>query len=184
MRRIVLIIILVVVVGFAGYMLLRPRGSSQPKETSSADTTGSKRSRRRRKGKTAGQIKPKTREEIKAERKRRRKEERQRKRELRRREREKRRRLRQARRGRGRRSRRRGRKGRYYVVKAIVSLGDESYALVDGRRVTVGDVVMGRRIVAIRPDRLEIEASGRRSTVRVGESLLPTYYSSKRRRRG
>lgn len=74
------------------------------------------------------------------------------------------------------------RKGQFYVVKAIVSLGSESYALIDSRRVKEGDVIMGRRIVAILPDRLEIEAFGKRSSVKVGESLLPPTYSTKRRR--
>jgi hypothetical protein len=67
-------------------------------------------------------------------------------------------------------------------VKAIVSLGDESYALVDSRRVQVGDVIMGRRIVAVLPDRVEIEAFGKRSSVKVGESLLPPSFGTSSRR--
>jgi hypothetical protein len=86
--------------------------------------------------------------------------------------------LREARKRRG---KRKGRKGQFYVVKAIVSLGSESYALVDGRRVQVGDVVMGRRIAAILQDRIVIEAFGKQSSVRVGESLLPATYSPRKR---
>ncbi len=181
MRRIVLIGALVVVLGVAGYFLLRPKNSASGVKTASADT-GKKKGRRT--GKTAGRIKPKSKAELKAERKQRRKEERKRRKEERRRERDKRRRLRRAGRKSSKRgSKRRGSKGRSYVVRAIVSLGEDSYALVDSRRVTVGDVVMGRRIVAIHPDHVEIEAFGKRSSVRVGESLMPLTYSSKRRRR-
>jgi hypothetical protein len=108
-------------------------------------------------------------------------EERRRKKELRLRERERRRALRSARSRRG--KRRSGRRGQsLYVVKAIVSMGDESYALVDSRRVQVGDVLMGRRVVAIQPDRVEIEAFGKRTTVKVGESLLPPTFGLKRTR--
>ncbi|MEO0004622.1 MAG: hypothetical protein ABIK49_01280 [candidate division WOR-3 bacterium] len=68
-------------------------------------------------------------------------------------------------------------------MEAVVSLGSDSYALIDSRRVRVGDVVMGRKIVAIQPDRIEVEAFGRRNVVRVGESLLPSTYSIRERRR-
>lgn len=191
MRRIVLIIILIAVIGLAGYMLLRPRkqSSSRPKRTprdttQTADVKTTRRSRRQR-GKTTGSITAKSKKELREERQRRRKEERQRRRELKRREKERKRQLRYASRRHGRRSRRRGRGGPAYVIKAIISLDGDSYALIDGRRVGVGDVVMGRRIVSIRPDLLEVEAFGRRSTVRVGESLLPaTYVTTRRGRRG
>jgi len=68
-------------------------------------------------------------------------------------------------------------------VKAVVSLGKESYALIDNRRVRVGDVVMGRKILAIQTDQIEVDAFGRRNIVRVGESLLPPTYSTRERRR-
>jgi len=179
MRRIVLIVALVVVLAVAGYMLLRPRKAPDKTTTSAESGTASKSSGTR--GRTTGRIKAKTKEELKAEKKQRRKEEKRRKRELRRQQREQRRRLRAAKRGK--RSRKRGgRRGQLYTVSAIISLGSESYALIDGRRVMVGDIVMGRRVVAILPDRLEIEAFGRMTTVRVGESLLPSYYYEKRRR--
>lgn len=182
MRRIVLIIVLVVAVGVAAFFLLRPRRPAGGTGTASTDTSAGRSTRRSsRRARTSGRIQPRSKKELRAERKRRRKEERLRKREARRREREQRQRLREARRRHG--SKRRGRKGNLYVVRAIVSLGSESYALVDGRRVGIGDVVMGRRVVEILPDRLEIEAFGRRSSVRVGESLLPTTYTTKRSRR-
>lgn len=181
MRRIVLIIAIVAVVGVAGYFLLRPKSSSGTQKASSSETDKPKR--KTRSGKVAGRIKPKSKAERRAEKKRRKKEERRRKKEERRRQREKKRRLRAARQKRTRRSKRRGKKGTLYVVSAIVSLGDESYALVDSRRVTVGDVVMGRRIVEIRPDRVIIEAFGKRRTVRVGESIVPYSYTSRKKRR-
>lgn len=133
----------------------------------------------KRGGRTSGSLKPMTKEERKAELKKLRAEEKRRKKELKRQEREKKRLLKFARSRRG--KRRTSRKGVYYTVKAIVSLGNERYALVDSRRVVEGDVVMGRRIVSIEPDRIEVEAFGRRSTVRVGESLLPYGYGAKRR---
>jgi hypothetical protein len=182
-RRIVLILVLVVVVAVAGFFLLRPKPAPKPKAagTSESGSTGEASTGKKpvKGGKTSGRLKPKTAEERKEEKKRIRLEERRRKRELKRRERERRRMLRLARRRRG---KRRGRKGQTYVVKAIVSLGTESYAMIDGRRAQVGDVVMGRRIVAIQPDRIEVEAFGRRSSVRVGESLLPSTYTPSRRK--
>ncbi len=198
MRRIVLVLILVAVLGFAGYMLLRPKGTAKKskstrkteqdstagKKSAGARMTSSSGRRGRSRGRTSGSLKTMTKEERRAETKRRRAEEKQRRRELKRQERERRRMLRGSRRGR---KGTRSRKGQFYVVKAIVSLGSESYALIDGRRVQVGDVVMGRKVVAIEPDRIEVESFGRRSTVRVGESLLPSGYGGReprsRRRR-
>jgi hypothetical protein len=123
----------------------------------------------------AGKLKASTSEERRAKAKQIRAEERRRKKELRRQEREKRRMLTRARTRRGRRTGRRG--ATLYVLRAVVATGAESYAMVDGRRVQVGDYVLGRKIVAISPDRVEIEAFGKRSTVRVGESLLPPSYA-------
>lgn len=186
MRRIVLILVLVVIVGIAGFVLLRPKrpakAASKPAAGDSSSTTATTPSKARKAaGKTTGKLKPMTPEERRAEVKRARDEERRRKKELRLRERERRRALRSARSRRG--KRRGGRRGQsLYVVKAIVSLGDESYALVDSRRVQVGDVLMGRRVVAIQPDRVEIEAFGKRTTVKVGESLLPPTFGLKRTR--
>jgi len=191
MRRIVLVLVLVVVLVIAGYMLLRPRRPAARARSTTAltDTTeyaGSNAravrpaARSARAGKVAGTLKASTREERRAKAKQIRDAERARKKELKRQEREKKRMLTRARTRRSSRSTRKG--GQLYILKAVVVLGNESYALVDARRVQVGDYVMGRKIVAISPDRIEIEAFGRRSTVRVGESLLPSSYATTTRR--
>lgn len=187
MRRVGILVVLAVVVVIGGVLLFRkPRGSvarTKKKTAQKADSTGRvvATPAKGKTGRTVGRIKAKTKEERAAERKRLREEERRRKRELKRQERERRRMLKYARSKRG--SRKTSRKGTYYVVKAIVSLGSESYALIDSRRVKVGDVVMGRRIVDIQPDRIEVDVFGRRTTVRVGESLLPPTYFTERKRR-
>jgi hypothetical protein len=192
-RRIVLILILVAVFIVAGYMLLRPKPKAKPAKAKSTKTAvadagdegapavkvAKPGARSAKRGRVTGSLKASTREERRAQIKKIRDEERRRKKELKRQEREKRKRLRGARARSGRRKTRKG--GGYYVLKAIVQMGDNSYVLVDGRKAQVGDVVMGRKIVAIGPDRIEIEAYGRRSTVRVGESLMPSSYSPKRR---
>lgn len=190
MRRIVPILALVVALGIGAYFLLRPKGggtgsrkksrsSTSDTNVSAAKTTGTQT---RRAGKTTGRVRPRSKKELRAEKKARRKEERRRRREERRRQREQRRRLKEARSKRGRRKKSKRGQGQAYIVSAIVSLGSESYALVDGRRVSEGDVVMGRRIVSIRSDRVEVDAFGRRQSVRVGESMMPPTYSTKRRR--
>lgn len=181
MRRIILIVIVAAAVVIGGVMLFRkPKPAASSRRTAQADSVSGQQATASR-GRTVGRVRAKTREERAAERKRLRAEERKRKRELKRQERERRRMLKYARSRRGTR-RSASRKGTYYVVKAIVSLGDDSYALIDNRRVRVGDVVMGRKIVAIGTDRIEVEAFGRRTTVRVGESLLPTSYFMQRKR--
>jgi hypothetical protein len=193
-RRIVLIILVVAVVGVAGFFLLKPKPKASAKKSAAADSTGSASDKTsgtaaktstasdkgtRRRGATAkASMKAMTKEERRAQMKLVRAEERKRKRALKKAEREKRKALRQARRKRG--KRKSGKRGQsLYIVKAIVSLGDESYALVDSRRAKVGDIVMGRRIVAVEPDRLVIEAFGKRTVVRVGESLIPEYGSTR-----
>jgi len=190
MRRIVLVLLLVAVFVVAGYMLLRPKGKAQPKSgTALTDSTDSGKSagasakaavrpgssRTAKGGKVAGTLKASTKEERRAKAKQIRDEERRRKKELKRQEREKKRMLTRARTRRGRRTTRKG--GDYYVLKAVVAVGSQNYALIDGRKVQVGDFVLGRKIVVIGPDRIEIEAFGKRSTVRVGESLLPPSYN-------
>jgi hypothetical protein len=185
-RRIVLILVLVAVVGLAGFLLLRPKGGARSaKKADSGDSTATGKSTvattvKKTGGKVAGKVKPKTAAERKAETKRIRDAERKRKRDLRRAESERRKALRYARSRRG--KRRTRSKGQFYVLKAIVALGDGSYALIDNRRVQVGDVLMGRRIVTIMPDRIEVEAFGKRSTVRVGEGLLPPTFGARSRR--
>jgi hypothetical protein len=189
MRRIVLVLVLVVVLAIAGYMLLRPKGAkARPKSTSALSDTseygvsqgasaGAVRpaSKRRSSGKVTGKLKASTAAERKAKAKQIRDDERRRKKELARQQRANKRALRQ---GGARRARRTGRKGaELYVLRAVVATGSGSYAMVDSRRVQVGDFVLGRKIVSISPDRIEIEAFGKRSTVRVGESLLPSSYA-------
>jgi len=187
MRRIVLVLVLVVVLAIAGYMLLRPkRAAARPKsKTAFADTSeyGSSpgsaakavrpagRRTAKSAGKVAGTLKASTVAERHAKAKQIRDAERARKKELARQARAKKKLLSKSARGRHGRSTRKG--GGLYVLKAIVATGSENYALVDSRKVQVGDFVLGRKIVGISPDRIEIEAFGKRSTVRVGESLAP-----------
>ena len=191
MRRYVLVLVLVVVLVIAGYMLLRPKGAkARPKsKTALADTSeyggptaaGAKAVRTagsrsaRSTGKVAGSLKASTKEELRAKAKQIRAAEARRKRELKRAEREKKRLLKKSARTRRGRSTRKGQG--MHVLKAVVAAGNENYALVDGRKVQIGDFVLGRKIVGISPDRIEIEAFGKRSTVRVGESLLPSSYA-------
>ncbi len=196
MRRIVLVLVLVVVLAIAGYMLLRPKGAKARPKSSTALTDSSdygassasgtqavrpagKRSAKST-GKVAGKLKASTAEERRAKTKEIKAAERARKKELKRQERLKKRQLKMARTKRGRRSTRKS--AELYVLKAVVVTGGENYALVDARKVQVGDYVLGRRIVAISPDRIEIEAFGKRSIVRVGESLLPPSYNPKQLR--
>jgi len=195
MRRIVWVLVLAAVFVVAGYMLLRPKRAAKPKSAKAAveevagqgtataksvAKTVSSGGKTARTGKVAGTLKASTKEERRAKAKQIRDEERRRKKELRRQEREKKRMLKRARTRRGRRSTRKG--GDLYVLRAVVALGNQNYAMVDSRKVQVGDYVLGRKIVQISPDRIEIEAFGKRSTVRVGESLLPPSYSPTKRR--
>jgi hypothetical protein len=174
-RRIVLIVALIAVVGFAAFMLLKPKKAPlKPRRKAVAsDTSGGQTAAQPvRTGRTTGRLRAQTKEQRAAERKRLREERRRQRREARRRERERRRMLKYAQRRSGR--RKSSRKGQYYVLKAtIVSPGGERFALVDGRRVGVGEVVMGRRVIAIYENSIEVEAFGRVTTVRIGESLLP-----------
>ena len=188
MRRIVLVLLLVVVLAIAGYMLLRPKGAkARPKSSTAltdtseyggATASGAKTVRTagsrtaKSTGKVAGNLKASTKEERRAKTKQIKAAERARKKELKRAEREKKRLLKKSARTRRGHSTRKG--VGTYVLKAVVVTGSENYALVDARKVQVGDIVLGRKIVGISPDRIEIEAFGKHSTVRVGESLLPT----------
>ncbi|MBN2466096.1 hypothetical protein JXD38_10800 [candidate division WOR-3 bacterium] len=195
MRRIVLVLVLVAVLVIAGYMLLRPKGTkARPKSTSALTDTseygGSQGASagavrpagtRRTSGRVAGRLKASTAAERKQKAKQIRDEERRRKKELRRQERAKKRMLKQARSRRGSRSSRKSRD--LYVLRAVVVTGSGSYAMVDSRKVQVGDFVLGRRVVSISQDRIEIEAFGKRSTVRVGESLMPSSYATPTQRK-
>ncbi|MBM3314904.1 hypothetical protein FJY71_03560 [candidate division WOR-3 bacterium] len=191
MRRIVLVVALVAIVGFAAWMLLKPKPARRPsRRATSSDTSGTaaqpgsaRQAGRGAAGRTSGRLRATTKAERTAERKRLREERRRQRREARRRERERKRALRYARK-RGS-TRKRSRKGQYYVLKAtIVAPGAERFALIDSRRVGVGDVVMGRRVVSISENSIEVESFGRVITVRIGESLLPPSAATGRRRRG
>jgi ribosomal protein L16/L10AE len=191
MRRIVLVLVLIGVLAIAGYMLLRPKGAkaraksktalsdsseSGGSTASDAKAVRSSRSRTSRStGKVAGNLKASTAEERRAKAKQIKAAERARKKALKRAEREKKRMLKKSARTRRGRATRKG-EG-MYVLKAVVVTGSENYALVDARKVRVGDFVLGRRIIGISPDRIEIEAFGKRSIVRVGESVLPPSYA-------
>ena len=196
MRRIVLVLVLVGVFVVAGYMLLRPKPKAKPAGAKSstaavgnandpgapaspAAKAGKSGSASAKGGKVAGTLKATTKDERRAQMKKIKDDERARKKALKLQEREKRRLLKGASARGGR--RKVGKGGGFYVLKAIIFLGDHSYVLIDGRKAQVGDVVMGRKIVGIGQDRIEVEAFGRRSTVRVGESLLPSSYSPKRK---
>ena len=195
MRRIVLVLVLVGVFVVAGYMLLRPKSKAKPAraksstaaagETSDPGASASpaakvaKSSKSAKGGKVAGTLKATSKDERRAQLKKIKDDERARKKALKLQEREKRRLLKGASARSGR--RKVGKGGGFYVLKAIIFLGDHSYVLIDGRKAQVGDVVMGRKIVEIGQDRIEVEAFGRRSTVRVGESLLPSSYSPSRK---
>jgi len=190
-------LLLLVVFVVAGYMLLRPKPKAKPARASSSTVagvdmsgqdvqvkpvgtvakTGSKSAKT---GKVAGTLKATTQAERRAKLKKIKDAERLRKKALKKQEREKRRMLKSASARGGRRNSRTKGAG-LYVLKAIILLGNESYVLIDGRKARVGDVVMGRKIVEIGQDRIEIEAFGKRSTVRVGESLMPPAYSSTRK---
>jgi hypothetical protein len=194
MRRIVLVLVLAVVLVIAGYMLLRPKGpKARPKSsnaladsseyggstapgTRAVRTVGPRSAKST--GKVAGNLKASTAAERRAKSKQIKAAERARKKELKRAEREKKRLLKKAARTRRGRSNRKG-EG-MYVLKAVVVTGSQNYALVDARKVQVGDFVLGRKIVGISPDRIEIEAFGKHSTVRVGESLMPSGYAPTR----
>lgn len=177
MRRIILFIILGVLVVFAFTRLF-----SRPKPQATAGTrkkSSDTLAIRTRKGKTAGQIKTKTKEELREERRRAQREERARRRELRRRQRELERMRRLSRRKRRIRSRR---ATQIYVLRAIMKIDSEKYALIDSRRMGIGEEISGRRIVEIGDDRIVIEEFGRRREVRIGESILPSVLTQKRRR--
>jgi len=192
MRRIVLVLVLVGVLAIAGYMLLRPKGSAAKAKAKSAlaDTsqfggaTGSgakvvrpAAGKTAKGGKVAGNLKATTKADRSVKTKAIRDAERLRKKELKRLAREKKQSLSKSARSRRGRSTHKG--AQLYVLRAVVANGSENYALVDGRKVQIGDFVLGRKIVGISPDRIEIEAFGKRSTVRVGESLLPSSYNPK-----
>lgn len=137
-----------------------------------------------KKGKVTGEIKPKTKAEIALESKKAKVLERARKRELQRQQRALRGsikyglstlRTRRGRRTSGGYSSRTGGKGnvQLYKLSAIFTIENENFALIDGRQVTKGDDIMGRKIVEILSDRIVINEFGRIREVKLGESVLP-----------
>lgn len=177
MRRIILFIILGVLIVFASTRLFsrsKPKANVGTRKKSSSDTLAV----RARRGRTAGQIKTKTKEELREEKRRAQREERARRREIRRRQRE----LERLRRLSRRRRRIRSKRAKQiYVLRAIMKIDSEKYALIDSRRMGIGEEISGRRIVEIGDDRIIIEEFGRRREVRMGESILPSVLREKRR---
>lgn len=176
MRRIILFIILGVLIVFASTRLFsrsKPKANVGTRKKSSSDTLAVRAQR----GRTAGQIKTKTKEELREEKRRAQREERARRREIRRRQRE----LERLRRLSRRRRSRSKRAKQIYVLRAIMKIDSEKYALIDSRRMGIGEEISGRRIVEIGDDRIIIEEFGRRREVRMGESILPSVLREKRR---
>jgi Sec-independent protein translocase protein TatA len=190
MKKNILFIILGVVIIIALVVIF-----SKPKAR--RITTTSRSSRR-----TTGQITPKTKEELAAEKRKARKEERLRKRELRKRQREERKAQRLARRysyrygygyssrSRTRRSTRRSyigatrsRRGSatLYQLRAIFTVDNIKYALIDNRQVKKGDEIMGKQIVDILTNRIIVNESGKNKEVKIGESAFPNLITQTRR---
>jgi hypothetical protein len=190
MKRIIIFVVIGIVVIFG---LTRVFNKGKSKGVNKTTVSSSKAV----KGKTTGAIKTKTKEEIAAEQKNARRAERKRLRELKRQQR----REARARRlagylGRGsnnysRRTGVRGVRGRMtafssrrvkttsYQLKAIFIIGDQYYAMIEGRNYSNGDDVMGRKIVEILSDRIIIDESGQRREVKIGESVLPNLITTK-----
>lgn len=164
--------------------------------------------RQRGSGRTAGQIKPKTKEQIAEEKRQVQLAERKRQKELRR---EMLRRKREERRAQQLAGRygerwagrygdyssrtRRGRRASYgsssrqrktsglYQITAIFTIEGKKYALIDARYVTAGDDIMGRKVIDILDDRIIINEYGRTREVRIGESILSSPITPQRRTR-
>lgn len=181
-RGILFLIILAVLVVFAWQVVLKPKPASKStKRKTKADTTETKVSERT-KARRVGKLNRQTAEERKAEKARLRAERRRLRQELRRRRREE----RLARKGIKRKGRSKStRKGiSAYVLQAIIWFDvGPSYALIDGRRYEIGDVVSNRRIVSIKQDQIVVDYRGQKSVVRMGESVLPSIYLGTERRR-
>jgi hypothetical protein len=124
-----------------------------------------------------GTLKAMTPEERAIERKKQREEKRRLRQEMRRRKREERLAERMAR-NRGRRSK--GKRSLYdaYTLKGTVG---GRYALIGSRRLEVGDVIAGKRIVAVESDRVVLEQFGSRFSVRIGDPVEKTLQTKRRR---
>lgn len=195
MRRIIVFIIVAILIIFALTKVFS-KGKAKTSATKRRTTSDTLAVRTKaKKGKTAGAIKAKTKEEIALEKKQARVAERARKRELRRQKRAEARARRlagrtaystgRARRGRrGTRSTRIGRKGsvQLYQLRAIFTVENASYALIDDRQFAKSDDIMGRKIIDILNDRIIIDEFGRTREVKIGESVLPNLITPKRTR--
>lgn len=183
-RGILFLIILAALVVFAWQVVLKPKPASRQKgaKKTKADTSAVVRSTTK-KGRKVGKLKRQTKEERKAEKERIRAERKRLRQELRRRRREE----RLAKRGiKRKRSGRTARKGTgAYVLQAIIWFETgPSYAMIDGRRYEVGDIISGRRVVAIKQDQIIVEYQGTQTVVRMGDSVLPrSFFETGRRRR-
>lgn len=189
MKKIIPFIILGIVVIFGGIRLLsKPKVPAVRNPSSRSSSTA---------GRTTGQIKSKSAEEIAAEKKKIKAEERARKRELRRRQREEKRAQRLASRyGYGytrSRSRLRSRRGvtssargrrsgaGYYQLRGIISIDNVNYALIDNQQYRKGDVVMGRKIDDVQSDRILINDAGKSREVKIGEACFPNLLNQTKR---
>jgi len=184
-RGVLFLIILAALVVFAWQVVLKPKPASKAKTTKKTKTAKSDDSKEtKRQPKKAGKLKKLTREERKAERARLRTEKRRRKQELRRRKKEE----RLAKKAAKSRTKGKGRSKKgvsAYVLQAIVWFDvGPSYAMIDGRKYETGDIVQGRKIVAIKQDQIVVDYRGSQNVIRMGESILPRgYYGTERRRR-
>ncbi|MEO0077348.1 MAG: hypothetical protein ABIK19_06745 [candidate division WOR-3 bacterium] len=182
MRKIIIVIVIIALLVFAGTRIF-----ARKKTAASAKPA-----------KTAGEIKPKTKQQLEAERRQARREERRRKRELQKRLRAERKAARLARRTYGYygyrrrygygayRQARRGyrgslsaasrikRKTQLYQLTAIFVANDKYIALIDNQQYKVGDIIQGRKIINILSDRVVIDEYGKTKEVKIGESILPS----------
>ncbi|MEO0083114.1 MAG: hypothetical protein ABIK33_01830 [candidate division WOR-3 bacterium] len=180
MRKIIIVIVIIALLAFAGTRIF-----SRKKTVTSTKPA-----------KTAGEIKPKTKQQLEAERRQARREERKRKRELQKRLRAERKAARLARGTYGYGYRRYGygayrqmrrgyrgslsaagrikRKTQLYQLTAIFIADDKYIALIDNQQYKVGDVIQGRKIVNILSDRVVIDEYGKTKEVKIGESILPS----------
>ncbi|MEO0092804.1 MAG: hypothetical protein ABIK93_07890 [candidate division WOR-3 bacterium] len=183
-RGILFLVILAVLVFFAWQVVLKPKPAKKPgtSKKTKAKTSETAEPETKKRGRRVGKLKRQTAEERKAEKARLRAERKRLKQELRRRKREERlARKRVKKKGRSK-SARKGLSA--YVLQAIVWFDvGPSYCMIDGRRYEVGDVISGRKIVAIKQDQIVIDYRGTQSIVRMGESILPSSYLGTERRR-
>ncbi|MDH5186277.1 MAG: hypothetical protein ACETVX_01995 [bacterium] len=184
-RGILFLLILVALVFFAWQVVLKPKPAKSKTSKKTKEVKPKTEKTIKKRSKRSGRLKKLTKEERKAEKALKRAERKRRREELRRRKREERLAKRAARRKRGK-SGRKSKKGLgAYILQAIIwyDVGP-SYAMIDGRRFEVGDVISGRKIVTIKPDQIVVDYRGNKSVIRMGESVLPSgYFSTVKRRR-